>query len=54
VLLALEFPQTSAEWTFFVAFAVILVGPLIFERLGFPGIVGVLLGGLLVGPFVLG
>ena len=54
MLLALEFPPTSAEWTFFVAFAVILVGPLIFERLGFPGIVGVLLGGLLVGPFVLG
>ena len=54
MLLALEFPPTSAEWTFFVAAAVILVGPLIFERLGFPGIVGVLLGGLLVGPFVLG
>ena len=54
MLLALEFPPTSAEWTFFVSFAVILVGPLIFERLGFPGIVGVLLGGLLVGPFVLG
>ena len=54
MLLGFEFPPTSAEWTFFVAAAVILVGPLIFERLGFPGIVGVLLGGLLVGPFVLG
>jgi Kef-type K+ transport system membrane component KefB len=54
VPLAIEFPPTSAEWVFFVSFAVILVGPLIFERLGFPGIVGVILGGLLVGPGVLG
>ena len=52
--LAIEFPPTSAEWTFFVAAVVILVGPLLFERLGFPGIVGVILGGLLVGPHVLG
>ena len=50
----LDFPPTSAEWTFFVAAAVILVGPLVFERLGFPGIIGVILGGLLVGPYVLG
>jgi Kef-type K+ transport system membrane component KefB len=54
VLLALEFPPTSAEWVFFVCFAVILVGPLVFERLGFPGIVGVILGGLLIGPGALG
>lgn len=54
MLLALEFPPTSAEWTFFVSFAVILLGPLLLERLGFPGIIGVILGGLLVGPFVLG
>ncbi len=54
MLLGIEFPPTSTEWTFFVAAAVILVGPLLFERLGFPGIIGVILGGLLVGPFVLG
>ncbi len=48
-----EFPPTSAEWTFFLAAAVNLAGPLIFERLGFPGIIGVILGGLLVGPGVL-
>jgi Kef-type K+ transport system membrane component KefB len=54
VPLAVEFPPTSAEWTFFVAFAVILLGPLLVERFGLPGIVGVILGGLLVGPFVLG
>ena len=52
--LAIEFPPTSAEWTFFVASAVILVGPLLVERFGMPGIVGVILGGLLVGPYVLG
>jgi len=54
VLLGIEFPPTSAEWTFFVAAVVILVGPLLVERIGLPGIVGVILGGLLVGPFVLG
>lgn len=53
MLLGIEFPPTSAEWTFFVAAVVILVGPLLFERLGFPGIIGVILGGLLVGPGVL-
>ena len=53
VPLAIEFPPDSAEWTFFVAAAIILVGPLLFERIGFPGIVGVILGGLLVGPGVL-
>ena len=50
MLLAVEFPPTSAEWVFFVCFAVILLGPLLVERLGFPGIVGVILGGLLIGP----
>ena len=54
MLLAVEFPPTSAEWTFFVAAAVILLGPLLVERIGLPGIIGVILGGLLVGPFVLG
>ena len=54
MLLVVEFPPTSAEWTFFVAAAVILLGPLLVERIGLPGIIGVILGGLLVGPFVLG
>lgn len=54
MLLGIELPPTSAEWTFFVAFAVILHGPLLVGRFGLPGIVGVILGGLLVGPFVLG
>ena len=54
MLLGIEFPPTSAEWTFFVAALVLLVGPLVAERFRLPGIVGVILGGLLVGPFVLG
>jgi Sodium/hydrogen exchanger family len=54
VFLAVEFPPTSAEWTFFVATFVFLVGPLVVERIGLPGIVGVILGGLIVGPFALG
>jgi Kef-type K+ transport system membrane component KefB len=51
--LAVEFPPDSAEWTFFVAALVILVGPLVAERLGLPGLVGIVVGGTLVGPFVL-
>ena len=52
-LLGVEFPPHSAEWTFFVAAAVLLAGPLIAERFGLPGLVGIVLGGALVGPFVL-
>ena len=52
-LLAFDFPPESAEWTFFVAAVVLLAAPLLAERLRLPGIVGVLLGGTLVGPFVL-
>jgi Na+:H+ antiporter len=53
VLLAVEFPPESAEWTFFVAAAVLLVGPVVAERFRLPGLVGIVLGGMLVGPFVL-
>ena len=50
---AVEFPPHSAEWTFFIAAVVLLAGPLIAERLRLPGLVGIILGGTLVGPFVL-
>ncbi len=43
----------SAEWTFFVAAVVLLAGPVVAERLRLPGLVGIVLGGMLVGPFVL-
>ena len=53
MLVAVEFPPESAEWTFFIAALVLLVGPIAVERIGLPGIVGVVLGGTIVGPFVL-
>ena len=52
-LLAVDFPPESAEWTFFVAALVLLAGPVVADRLGLPGLVGIVLGGTLVGPFVL-
>jgi Kef-type K+ transport system membrane component KefB len=53
VPVAVEFPPDSAEWTFFIAAVVLLAGPLIAERFRMPGLVGVIIGGTLVGPFVL-
>jgi Kef-type K+ transport system membrane component KefB len=53
VPLAVEFPPHSAEWTFFIAAVVLLAGPVVAERLRLPGLVGIVLGGMLVGPFVL-
>jgi Kef-type K+ transport system membrane component KefB len=50
---AVDFPPDSSEWTFFVAALVLLVGPVIAERFHLPGLVGIVLGGTLVGPFVL-
>ena len=51
--LGVEFPPESAEWTFFVAAVVLLAGPVVAERFRLPGLVGIVLGGMLVGPFVL-
>jgi Kef-type K+ transport system membrane component KefB len=39
---------------FFVVFLVILLGPLVFSRLGLPGLIGLLLGGFVIGPHGLG
>ena len=50
---AVDFPPESSEWTFFVAALVLLAGPVVAERFGLPGLVGIVLGGTLVGPFVL-
>jgi Kef-type K+ transport system membrane component KefB len=50
---AVDFPPDSAEWTFFIAALVLLAGPAIAERLRLPGLVGIIVGGTLVGPFVL-
>jgi len=53
VPLAVEFPPHSAEWTFFIAAVVLLAGPVVAERLRLPGLVGIVIGGTIVGPFVL-
>ena len=53
MLLAVDFPPESAEWTFFVAALVLLAGPVLAERVRLPGLVGIVIGGTLVGPFVL-
>ena len=44
----------APDFTFLVVFAVILVGPLVIRRFKVPGIIGMLIGGLLIGPHVFG
>jgi Kef-type K+ transport system membrane component KefB len=45
---------TGPALPFLVLFVVIVAGPMIIERFRVPGIIGLLLGGLLIGPHVLG
>jgi Kef-type K+ transport system membrane component KefB len=52
-LIHTEAPQGPAL-PFLVLFGVILAGPMIIERFRVPGIIGLLLGGLLIGPHGLG
>lgn len=40
--------------TFLIIMAVVLISPLLIERLRLPGIVGLILGGILIGPNVIG
>lgn len=51
--MSLEFPPHGAEWTFFVVAVVILAGPALARVLRLPGMVGLVLGGMAVGPNVL-
>ena len=48
-----EIPE-GPEWELLIAAVVVLIGPLIVERLRIPGLVGLLFGGMIVGPNVLG
>jgi Kef-type K+ transport system membrane component KefB len=48
-LLAFESPS-GPVFEFFVLFGVILLGPIVFTRLGLPGLIGLLLGGFAIGP----
>ncbi len=45
---------TGPALPFLVLFLVIVLGPMIIERFKVPGIIGLLLGGLLIGPHALG
>ncbi|HEX8714243.1 MAG TPA: cation:proton antiporter [Solirubrobacteraceae bacterium] len=40
----------GAVFDFFVVFAVLLLGPVLFRRAGIPGIIGLLVGGYAIGP----
>ncbi len=44
----------SVEATIAVLFAVVVLGPILAERLRIPGIVGLIAGGMIFGPFVIG
>src|SRR6187431_3256108 len=50
---AIEAPS-GPIFEFFVLFAVILLGPIVFTRFRLPGLVGLLLGGFVIGPHGLG
>jgi Kef-type K+ transport system membrane component KefB len=44
----------SVEATIAVLFAIVVLGPILAERLRIPGIVGLIAGGIVFGPFVIG
>lgn len=48
------FPITDPTWIFFVVLCIILFAPMILERLRIPHIIGMVLAGVLVGPYGLG
>ena len=52
-LLNLQSPS-GTEWELLIGVLVVLIGPIVMERFRIPGLIGLLLGGLLIGPGVLG
>ena len=46
--------QGSVEATLLILVAIILIGPLVAERFKVPGLIGLIFGGMLVGPAMLG
>ena len=44
----------TVEATLFILLVIILFGPLVAERFGIPGIIGLIFGGMLFGPFMIG
>jgi Kef-type K+ transport system membrane component KefB len=53
-VLAQTLPLTEPAWVFVVLFLIILLGPLLAERIRVPGIIGLIVAGVLVGPNALG
>lgn len=53
-VVALDLPVTGPAGVFVVLFAVVLVMPRLAERLRLPGLVGLTVGGVVIGPFGLG
>ena len=47
--ISLEVPDGSA-WEFLVLFLVVILGPPLVQRIGVPGLIGLLIGGFLIGP----
>lgn len=52
-LLNLSAPH-GTEWELFAAAIAIVVGPIVIERVRVPGLIGLLVGGVVIGPHVLG
>ena len=47
-------PAPSVEVTLLILLVIIVAGPIIAERFRIPGLIGLIAGGMIVGPFVLG
>src|SRR5215217_3069974 len=52
-LLNLTSPHGTV-WELLIAASVVLIGPLLMERFRVPGLIGLIVGGMLIGPHVLG
>src|SRR3954452_15792910 len=52
-LLNLNSPH-GTEWQLLIAAAVVLIWPLLMEKFRIPGLIGLLIGGMIIGPHVLG
>lgn len=51
LLAALSLPIVNPTWIFFVVLIIILLAPLFFERFHIPQIVGMIIAGIIVGPY---
>ena len=47
----IDLPVTNNTWIFFLVLCIILGAPLVFNRLKIPHIIGMILAGILIGPY---